>query len=81
MRRAGELFGKSELSRVAAYLDLAIAACEEGLFRERYLYFSRAEIASLAGDKKRALDFLSAALHSPSRRLAIDGSLWPRVKS
>lgn len=51
-----------EAFRVAAYFDLAIAACEEGLFRERYLYFNRACVAAMIGDKKRALEFLSAAV-------------------
>jgi predicted esterase len=60
--RANDLFQKDDLVRAAAYFDLAIAACEEGLFRERYLYFNRARIAALAGDKKRALDFLAAAV-------------------
>jgi hypothetical protein len=60
--RATELFGKGEMIRAAAYLDLAIAACEEGLFRERYLYFNRACIAAMTGDKKKALEFLSAAV-------------------
>lgn len=60
--RASDLFQKDDLIRAAAYFDLAIAACEEGLFRERYLYFNRARVAALIGDKKRALDFLSAAM-------------------
>jgi len=60
--RANDLFQKDDLIRAAAYFDLAIAACEEGLFRERYLYFNRACIASMTGDKKRALEFLSAAV-------------------
>jgi predicted esterase len=60
--RATELFGKGETARAGAYLDLAIAACEDGLFREKYLYFNRARVAALTGDKKRALDFLSAAV-------------------
>ena len=60
--RANDLFQKDDLIRAAAYYDLAIAACEEGLFRERYLYFNRARVAALIGDKKRALDFLSAAV-------------------
>ena len=60
--RATELFGQGEIIRAAAYLDLAIAACEEGLFREKYLYFNRARIAALAGEKKKALEFLSAAV-------------------
>jgi tetratricopeptide (TPR) repeat protein len=60
--KATELFGKGEMIRAAAYFDLAIAACEEGLFRERYLYFNRARVAALIGDKKKALEFLSAAV-------------------
>ncbi|MCX6568027.1 MAG: hypothetical protein NT147_03115 [Candidatus Aminicenantes bacterium] len=60
--RANDLFKKDDLIRAAAYFDLAIAACEEGLFRERYLYFNRACVAAMTGDKKRALEFLSAAV-------------------
>jgi len=60
--RATELFGKGEMIPAAAYLDLAIAACEEGLFREKYLYFNRARVAALTGDKKKALESLSAAV-------------------
>jgi predicted esterase len=60
--RANELYAKGEMIRAAAFLDLAIAACEEGLSRERYLYFGRARIAALNGDRKRALEFLSAAV-------------------
>jgi len=60
--RANDLFQKDDLTRAAAYFDLAIAACEEGLFRERYLYFNRACVAAMTGDKKRALEFLSAAV-------------------
>lgn len=60
--RATELFGKGEMVRAAAYLDLAIAACEAGLAREKYLYFNRARIAALTGEKKKALEFLAAAV-------------------
>ena len=60
--RATELYGRRDLVRSAACLDLAIAACEEGLARERYLYFNRACVAALAGEKAKALDFLSAAV-------------------
>ena len=60
--RAMELFGQGAMARAAAYLDLAIAACEEGLPRGKYLYFNRACIAAMTGDKKRALEFLSTAV-------------------
>jgi len=60
--RANDLFQKDDLIRAAAYYDLAIAACEEGLFRERYLYFNRARVAAMTGDKKKALESLSAAV-------------------
>jgi predicted esterase len=60
--RATELFGKGETARAGAYLDIAIAACEDGLSREKYLYFNRACIAAMTGDKKKALEFLSAAV-------------------
>jgi len=59
---AGERFNKDETARAADFLDLAIAACEPGLPREKYLYFSRAEIAALLGDRKGALEFLAAAV-------------------
>ncbi|TFG55175.1 MAG: hypothetical protein E4H35_06315 [Candidatus Aminicenantes bacterium] len=60
--RANDLFQKDDLARAAAYFDLAIAACEEGLHREKYLYFNRACVAAKTRDKKRALEFLSAAV-------------------
>jgi hypothetical protein len=60
--RANDLFQKDDWIRAAAYFDLAIAACEDGLSREKYLYFNRARVAALTGDKKRALEFLSAAV-------------------
>ena len=60
--RAGALIEKGGLAEAAAYLDLAIAACEEGLFRQKYVYFNRAVVAVLAGDKKGALEFLSEAV-------------------
>jgi len=60
--RANDLYDRGDLLRAAAYLDLAIAACEEGLSRERYLYFSRAQVAALIGEKRRALEFLAAAV-------------------
>ena len=60
--RAARLYGKRDLIRAAAYLDLAIAACEEGLPREKGLYFDRACVAALSGDGKAALKFLSLAV-------------------
>lgn len=60
--RAAELYGRHDLVRSAACFDLAIAACEEGLAREKSLYFNRACVAALAGEKARALDFLAAAV-------------------
>ena len=60
--RGGDLYDKGDIIRAGAYFDLAIGACEEGLLRERYLYFNRACIAALAGEKKRALAFLAAAV-------------------
>jgi predicted esterase len=59
--RAMELYGRSDLAKSAACLDLAIEACEEGLPREGSLYLSRACVAAEMGDKKRALDILAAA--------------------
>ncbi|HSA94881.1 MAG TPA: hypothetical protein VLJ16_02435, partial [Acidobacteriota bacterium] len=59
--RAMDLYAARDLVRAGAYFDLAIAACEAGLPRERYLYFNRACVAALAGDKRGALKFLSTA--------------------
>jgi len=60
--RANDLYSQKDLLKAAAYFDLAIASCEEGLSREKYLYLSRAVVAAAAGDKKRALSFLGAAV-------------------
>lgn len=60
--RAVELYGKRDFGRAGAYLDLAIAACEEGLSREKGLYFDRACVAALSGDEKTALRSLSLAV-------------------
>jgi len=60
--RAAGFYGKRDLGRAGAYLDLAIAACEEGLPREKGLYFDRACVAALSGDGKAALKFLSLAV-------------------
>jgi predicted esterase len=60
--RAGELYEKDRMILAALYLDLAIAACEEGLPREPFLYFNRACVAVRNGEKKRALEFLAAAV-------------------
>jgi predicted esterase len=60
--RGADLYDRGDLALAGAYYDLAIAACEEGLLRERYLYYSRACIASLMGEKKRALALLESAV-------------------
>jgi len=60
--RAAALSDARDLSRSAAYWDLAIAACEEGLPREKGLYFNRACVAAVSGDKKTALKCLSSAV-------------------
>jgi predicted esterase len=60
--RATELYRQGDLVRVAAFLDLAIAACEEGLRREKGLHFDRACVAAVSGEKKTALKFLSSAV-------------------
>jgi hypothetical protein len=60
--KAASTYERAGLSRTAAFLDLAIAACEEGLSRLKSLYFSRARIAARAGDRKAALDFLGEAV-------------------
>lgn len=60
--RAGELYELGDLGRCGAYLDLAIAACEEGLPLEKGLLFSRACVAARAGDKRLALRHLTAAV-------------------
>jgi hypothetical protein len=60
--RAASLSDARDLGRAAAYWDLAIAACEEGLPREKGLYFNRACVAAISGDKKTALKCLSSAV-------------------
>jgi predicted esterase len=60
--RGADLFEKGHIPRACAYYDLAIESCEPGLPREKYLYFNRARIAALAGEKKRALELLAAAV-------------------
>ena len=60
--RAIELFSKSELPLAAAYLDLAIGACEPALPREKDLYLNRAVVALRLGERRKALDFLEAAV-------------------
>ncbi|HOW84527.1 MAG TPA: hypothetical protein P5119_04140 [Candidatus Aminicenantes bacterium] len=60
--RASELYGQGNMLWSGAYFDLAIAACEEGLSLETWLYFNRACVAARAGDKKLALRHLAAAV-------------------
>jgi predicted esterase len=60
--RALDLYGRRDLNRAGAYLDLAIAACEEGLSLETALHYDRACVAALAGDKGLALRRLSDAV-------------------
>jgi len=60
--RAVELYGRRDLNRAGAYLDLAIAACEEGLAMETALLYDRACVAAQAGDKALALRRLAAAV-------------------
>lgn len=60
--RGADLSNQGDFAKAGAYYDLAMAACEEGLMREKYLYFGGACIASLAGEKKRALDLLESAV-------------------
>ena len=60
--RAGDLYRAGDLVRAGAYLDVAIAACEEGLAREPGLYFDRACVAARLGDRSRALGALETAI-------------------
>ncbi|MCK7460875.1 MAG: hypothetical protein MZU84_01770 [Sphingobacterium sp.] len=60
--RAASLSDARILAGPSAYWDLAIAACEEGLRREKGLYFNRACVAAISGDKKTALKCLSSAV-------------------
>ncbi|MBP7706161.1 MAG: hypothetical protein KA243_02835 [Candidatus Aminicenantes bacterium] len=60
--RAAELVGKGDLARSAAYLDLALAACEEGLPMEPALHYDRACVAARAGDRELALRHLGLAV-------------------
>ena len=69
--RASELYGKGDLVRAAAYLDLAIAACEEGLTMERALHYDRACVAARTGDKELALRHLAIAVDKGVTDLAL----------
>jgi dienelactone hydrolase len=69
--RASELYGKGDLVRAAAYLDLAIAACEEGLTMERALHYDRACLAARTGDKELALRHLAIAVDKGVTDLAL----------
>ena len=60
--RAAELGGKGDLARAGAYLDLALAACEEGLPMELALHYDRACVAARAGDRVLALRQLGLAV-------------------
>jgi len=60
--RALELYRGRDLGRAGAYLDLAIAACEEGLAMEAALHYDRSCVAALAGDRTLALRHLAAAV-------------------
>jgi hypothetical protein len=60
--RARDLYRKRDFGRAATYFDLALAACEPGLPREKYLLFDRACVAARAGDRKAALKFLTLAV-------------------
>jgi tetratricopeptide (TPR) repeat protein len=60
--RATALLGRRDLGRSAAYWDLAIAACEDGLPREKGLYYDRASVAAVSRDRKTALKYLSSAV-------------------
>jgi predicted esterase len=60
--RALDLYGRSDFRRAGAYLDLAIAACEDGLDLEAALNYDRACVAALAGDKALALRHLALAV-------------------
>ncbi len=69
--RALELYGKGDLVRAAAYLDLALAACEEGLTMERALHYDRACLAARIGDKELALRHLAIAVDKGVTDLAL----------
>jgi dienelactone hydrolase len=69
--RASELYGKGDLVRAAVYLDLAIAACEEGLTMERALHYDRACVAARTGDKELALRHLAIAVDKGVTDLAL----------
>lgn len=60
--RAQELFEKGDLRRTGAYLDLAIAACEEGLAMAGPLHYGRSCVAARVGDKGLALRHLALAV-------------------
>jgi hypothetical protein len=60
--RAAELVGKGDLGRAGAYLDLALAACEEDLPMAPALHYDRACVAARAGDRELALRHLGLAV-------------------
>jgi dienelactone hydrolase len=60
--RAAELAGKGDLGRSAAYLDLALEACEAGLPMEPALHYDRACVAARSGDRELALRHLGLAV-------------------
>ncbi len=60
--RASAMYGRGDMVRCGAYLDLALAASEEDLPFVGGLHFDRACVAARAGDRKLALRHLAAAV-------------------
>ncbi len=57
-----DYYEKKDLARTEAFLDLALAACEEGNPRAKIILYDRACVAALRGNAKEAQKNLAAAV-------------------
>ena len=57
-----DYYEKKDLARTEAFLDLALAACEDGNPRAKIILYDRACVAALRGNAKEALKNLAAAV-------------------
>ncbi len=60
--KAMEYYEQKDLVRTSAFLELALAACEDWNPRARYILYDQACVAALRGDTKKALKDLAAAV-------------------
>lgn len=60
--KAMEYYEQKDLVRTSAFLEPALAACEDWNPRARYLLYDQACVAALRGDTKKALKDLAAAV-------------------